>query len=128
LIVTAWWHDLGYSLALRTTGCHQIDGARFLTEQAYPDRLSALVANHAAATYKEQARGHFADLEVWPREEGAIADGLWTADMTTGPGMTGFEPATSSSRTRSGPSADLRDLSNLLVRVLVFVALRRRCG
>lgn len=25
------------------------------------------------------------ELEVWPREESAVADALWMADMTTGP-------------------------------------------
>jgi uncharacterized protein YhdP len=30
LVVAAWWHDLGYSPALRVTGLHQLDGARYL--------------------------------------------------------------------------------------------------
>jgi hypothetical protein len=47
--------------------------------------VCGLVAHHLAATYEAEERGHLADLEVWPREEGAIADALWTADMTAGP-------------------------------------------
>lgn len=85
LLVAAWWHDLGYSPALRDTGSHQIDGARYLTAKGYPDRLCALVAHHSAATCEAEERGRLADLEVWPREESAVADALWMADMTTGP-------------------------------------------
>lgn len=85
LVVAAWWHDLGYSPDLRDTGAHQIDGARYLAAEGYPDRLVALVAHHSAATCEAEERGHLADLEVWPREESAVADALWMADMTTGP-------------------------------------------
>src|SRR5690349_9827101 len=52
LVVAAWWHDLGYAPALQDTGCHQIDGARYLAREGYPDRLVALVAHHSAATYE----------------------------------------------------------------------------
>lgn len=86
LVVAAWLHDLGYAPALQDTGAHQIDGARYLAAEGYPDRLVALVAHHSAATYEAEERGHLADLEVWPREETTpVADALWMADMTTGP-------------------------------------------
>src|SRR6478736_2496956 len=49
LVVAAWWHDLGYAPALRDTGSHQIDGARYLAREGYPERLVALVAHHSAA-------------------------------------------------------------------------------
>jgi hypothetical protein len=85
LVVAAWWHDLGYTPALRDTGCHQIDGARYLAREGYPERLVALVAHHSAATCEAEERGLLAELEVWPREESPVADALWMADMTTGP-------------------------------------------
>jgi HD superfamily phosphodiesterase len=85
LVVAAWLHDVGYAPALRETGCHQIDGARYLTAAGYPDRLCALVAHHSAATCEAEERGRLADLEAWPREESRVADALWMADMTTGP-------------------------------------------
>jgi putative nucleotidyltransferase with HDIG domain len=85
LIVAAWWHDLGYAPELRRTGMHQIDGARYLASAGYPDRLCALVAHHSAATFEADERGLAAELAMWPREEGAVADALWAADMTTGP-------------------------------------------
>jgi putative nucleotidyltransferase with HDIG domain len=85
LVVAAWWHDLGYSPALRVTGLHQLDGARYLAEAGYPARLCALVAHHSAATAEAEERGLLAELNEWPREETAVSDALWTADMTTGP-------------------------------------------
>lgn len=85
LVVAAWWHDLGYAPALRRTGCHQIDGARHLTDEGYPSRLCALVAHHSAARCEAEERGRLAELQEWPCEESPVADALWTADMTTGP-------------------------------------------
>ena len=40
---------------------------------------------HSAATCEAAERGLSAELEVWPREESAVAHALWMADMTTGP-------------------------------------------
>jgi hypothetical protein len=85
LIVAAWWHDLGYAPTVRDTGCHQIDGARYLAREGYPERLVALVAHHSAATCEVEERGLLAELLVWPREQSSVADALWMADMTTGP-------------------------------------------
>lgn len=85
LVVAAWWHDLGYAPTLRDTGSHQIDGARYLEREGYPERLCALVAHHSAATCEAAERGLSAELAEWPREESAVSDALWMADMTTGP-------------------------------------------
>ena len=85
LVVAAWCHDLGYAPALHVTGMHQLDGARFLAGQGYPQRLCALVAHHSAATFEAEERGLLAELNEWPREESPLADALWAADMTTGP-------------------------------------------
>jgi hypothetical protein len=85
LVVGAWWHDLGYAPELRQTGAHQIDGALYLTSRGFSPRLCALVAHHSATTFEARERGLLAELEVWPREEGAVADALWMSDMTTGP-------------------------------------------
>jgi hypothetical protein len=64
---------------------HQIDGARYLAREGYPERLLALVAHHSAATDEATHRELLSHLEVWPRERSPLADALWTADMTTGP-------------------------------------------
>jgi hypothetical protein len=85
LIVAAWCHDLGYAPQLRNTGAHPIDGARFLTRAGYSERLCALVAHHSAAELEANERGLSVELADWPREESAVADALWAADMTTSP-------------------------------------------
>ncbi len=35
--------------------------------------------------FEAKERGLANELAAWPREESAVADALWTADMTTGP-------------------------------------------
>src|SRR5690242_18773079 len=62
LVVAAWWHDLGYAPALSDTGSHQIDGARYLAREGYPERLCALVAHHSAATCEAGERGLSVEL------------------------------------------------------------------
>lgn len=84
--MAAWWHDLGYAPQLARTGFHPLDGARYLHGLGHHTRLVALVAHHSAATVEAQERGLENHLAVWHREEGPVADALWTADMTTGPG------------------------------------------
>lgn len=85
LVVAAWWHDLGYAPGLDQTGMHQIDGARFVEDMGYPTRLVALVAHHSAAECEAAQRDLLEELSHWHREESALADALWVADMTTGP-------------------------------------------
>lgn len=85
LVVAAWCHDLGYAPALVDVGFHPIDGARFLACRGDDRRLCALIAHHSAAGVEADERGLVAELAEWKREEGPVADALWTADMTTGP-------------------------------------------
>jgi len=85
LVIAGWWHDLGYAPELVVTGFHPLDGANFLYVQGNSERLCALIAHHSAAEFEAEERGLLDSLAVWPREEGAVADALWTADMTTGP-------------------------------------------
>ncbi len=85
LVVAAWWHDLGYAPELAASGFHPLDGARYLAAEGYPERLCALVAHHSGATFEAEEWGLAGELAEWPPEEGAVADALWMADMTTGP-------------------------------------------
>jgi hypothetical protein len=85
LLVAAWWHDLGYAPELAVTGFHPLDGTRYFAAEGYPQRLCALVAHHSAAMFEAEERGLADELAAWPREESAVSDALWMADMTTGP-------------------------------------------
>jgi hypothetical protein len=85
LVMAAWLHDLGYASHVLRTGLHQLDGARYLEGAGWPVRLCALVAHHSAAMVEAEERGLGDELAVWPREESAVSDALWMADMTTGP-------------------------------------------
>src|ERR1051326_5635413 len=49
LVSAAWLHDIGYSPAVRDTGHHPLDGARFLAARGWPARLCALVAHHSGS-------------------------------------------------------------------------------
>ncbi|WP_280410100.1 HD domain-containing protein [Nocardia brasiliensis] len=82
LIAAAWLHDVGYAPDLRRSGCHAVDGARFLDEQGAPARLCALVAHHSCALTEADHRG----IEIeWDDERTQLRDALWWADMTTTP-------------------------------------------
>lgn len=85
LVTAAWCHDIGYAPDLGGVGFHPIDGARFLACRGVDRRLCALIAHHSAAEVEAEERGLVAELAEWEREEGPVADALWTADMTTGP-------------------------------------------
>ncbi|MEQ7124387.1 HD domain-containing protein [Actinopolymorpha sp. B11F2] len=85
LVDAAWLHDLGYAPELRETGCHPIDGARYLEREGWPARLVALVAHHSGARVEADVRGLAEELNPYQLEEGPVMDALVYADMTTGP-------------------------------------------
>jgi hypothetical protein len=91
LVAAAWWYDLGYAPALRDTGCHHIDGARFLITVGYPERLCALVAHYSAATCEAEERGLRTELTAWPREDCA-----WPRVGRSGRGLYGSTSRASS--------------------------------
>ncbi|WP_090046223.1 HD domain-containing protein [Lentzea fradiae] len=78
-------HDIGYSSTLRKTGFHPLDGARYLAEIGFPNRLCALVAHHSCAYREAELRGLSAELTAWKDEGTSLRDALWWADMTTTP-------------------------------------------
>ena len=56
LVTAAWLHDIGYTPALRETGFHPLDGARYL-DWAGHQREAALVAHHSGARFVAEVRG-----------------------------------------------------------------------
>ncbi|MEU8436070.1 HD domain-containing protein [Streptomyces sp. NPDC029216] len=85
LVAAAWLHDIGYAPALRDTGFHPLDGARYLVTLGAPAQLVNLVAHHSGAVYEAEQRGLTAELAVYDRGDALLLDALTCADMTTGP-------------------------------------------
>jgi HD domain len=85
LLVAAWLHDLGYAPALRKTGFHPLDGARFLEASFINRRIVCLVAHHSGASFEALERGLMRELAIYEREVGPVMDALTCADMTVGP-------------------------------------------
>ncbi|KWW98699.1 Metal dependent phosphohydrolase [Carbonactinospora thermoautotrophica] len=85
LVAAAWLHDIGYGPAVRCTGFHPLDGARYLESQGVDRRLCCLVAHHSAALVEAEERGLVDELGAFELEDGPVLDALVYADMTTGP-------------------------------------------
>jgi HD superfamily phosphodiesterase len=84
LIAAAYIHDIGYSPALKQTGLHQLDGARFIRTLG-DERLACLVAHHSEARFELGIRGYAEELADYAREDSAVYDALVYCDLTTGP-------------------------------------------
>jgi hypothetical protein len=85
LVAAAWLHDIGYSPIVATTGFHQVDGALYLADQGWDERLAALVAHHSGARFLP-APTVVADLmSRFPFEYTPVSDALTYADQTVGP-------------------------------------------
>jgi putative nucleotidyltransferase with HDIG domain len=85
LVAAAWLHDIGYSALARDTGFHPLDGAAFLEQNGWPDRVAGLVAYHSGADFLAGAHGLTEQLARFSHERSAVADALTYADQTTGP-------------------------------------------
>jgi putative nucleotidyltransferase with HDIG domain len=86
LVAAAWLHDIGYAPALRDSGLHALDGARYLHSTGAEPRLCGLAANHSASIVEAEVRGLAATLKAeFPVDPSEVADALTYADMTTGP-------------------------------------------
>jgi HD superfamily phosphodiesterase len=86
LAAAAWLHDVGYAPALRDTGFHPLDGARWQRSLGVSERVAALVAHHSCAWLEAEERALIGQLRAeFAQEESATADALWYCDLTTGP-------------------------------------------
>jgi hypothetical protein len=83
LIAAAYLHDIGYVPALKSTGFHPLDGAKYVLNNLGDMRLAALVAHHSEARFEATLRGFSEELSRYPREHSAVADALIYCDMTT---------------------------------------------
>jgi hypothetical protein len=79
-------HDIGYSPALIKTGCHAIDGARYLRDAVGADDVIVrLVAHHSCAAMEAEERGLVAEIGEFEPAEPLLTDALIYCDMTTTP-------------------------------------------
>src|SRR2546430_13099726 len=76
LVAAAHLHDVGYASALRTTGLHQLDGARWLRQQTVDRRVCNLVAHHSGARFEADERGLRSELDTFDLEVGPAMDAL----------------------------------------------------
>ncbi|MFZ0323657.1 MAG: HD domain-containing protein [Actinomycetes bacterium] len=84
-LVTAavWLHDIGY--AVPRHGFHSVDGAEYLRDVGWPERLVALVAHHSFASLVAPAAGMTSSLAKYPRETGLVHDLVVYGDMSVDP-------------------------------------------
>jgi hypothetical protein len=83
LIAAAYLHDIGWAPALRDTGFHPVDGARWLRTQGH-ERLAGLVAYHSCAEYEAELRGLATELSDFQNEASSVSGCLTYCDVTTG--------------------------------------------
>jgi hypothetical protein len=106
LIAAAWLHDVGYAPALRITGFHAVDGARFVREAGHR-RLAGLVAHHCAAWAEAEQRGLADELGEFEQERSLVAAALSYCDLSTDPQGRPIRPADriADIRRRYGPAS-----------------------
>ena len=83
LVASAWLHDIGFDVPDKPTGFHPLDGAYFLRDAGWPERLVALVAHHSEARFGAAGMGLLDTLMEFEREQGPVADALVYADMSS---------------------------------------------
>ncbi|MEU2719404.1 HD domain-containing protein [Streptomyces smyrnaeus] len=89
-------HDVGYSPRIAATGFHPLDGACFLRDAGFDERVVRLVAHHSCALLEAEERGLRSELgDSFEMEEPHLTDALIYCDMTTTPDG---EPTTSEDR------------------------------
>lgn len=84
LTAAAWVHDVGYADAIRTTGFHPLDGARFLRDRG-EHTLACLTAHHSNSDVEARHRGLTGELAEFKAPIGPALDALTFCDMTSGP-------------------------------------------
>jgi hypothetical protein len=74
-----------YAPALRDTGFHPIDSARYLQSIGWPPALCNLVAHHSGARFVARVLKLDRELNAYPFSQDAVSDALTVADQTIGP-------------------------------------------
>jgi putative nucleotidyltransferase with HDIG domain len=80
-VAACWLHDIGYAPGIAATGCHPLDGARFLHSLGVDQRVCGLVANHSGMLLAAES----VDPDQFPDEYSLARDVVWYCDLTTSP-------------------------------------------
>lgn len=79
----AFLHDIGYSSAVRSTGFHPLDGARYLRDVLGADPvICRLVAHHTGALIEADERGIDRLAEEFPVPDQFLLEALTYCDLT----------------------------------------------
>jgi len=81
VVAAAWLHDIGYRDTLVRTAFHPLDGALYLMDGTWPDRVVRLVAHHSLACLEAPFYGVAHHLSVIEPVVGVDADVLISADL-----------------------------------------------
>jgi hypothetical protein len=85
LVAAAWLHDIGYSPGLDATGFHPLDGAAYLHQHGWSERICGLVARHSGSLFIARALGLDHAVGRYADEQSPVSDALTYADQTVGP-------------------------------------------
>ncbi|WP_432877163.1 HD domain-containing protein [Kribbella sp. CA-245084] len=81
--VAALLHDIGYSSAVRSTGFHPLDGARYLRDVLDADStLCRLVAHHTGALVEAEERGIVELAREFALPDRDLLDAVTYCDLT----------------------------------------------
>src|SRR4051794_16338666 len=84
LVAAAWVHDIGYATAIRSSGFHPVDGARYLRGLGF-ESAARLTAYHSCSVVEASRRGLAGALAEFPRPPETLLAALTFCDMTSGP-------------------------------------------
>lgn len=93
LVAAAFMHDIGYSISVKDTGFHPIDGAEFAREQTFPETVVGLVAHHSGAWAEAIERSLEQELQHYPVPPADFLDIITYADLSTTPNGQRTNPA-----------------------------------
>lgn len=86
VVLAAWLHDVGYGPAVKTSGFHPLDGARYLRDEVgVSDEVVRLVAWHTGAAFEAEERGLADELAEFGRPDAQALDVLTMIDLGVSP-------------------------------------------
>lgn len=86
VVLAAWLHDVGYGPAVKATGFHPLDGARFLRDDVGLAReVVGLVAWHTGAAFEAEERGLAQELAEFDKPDALALDVLSMIDLSVSP-------------------------------------------